>query len=931
MKNIVFLLCLLSAIPLKASVYHSVDNLTCEYESSPIAVETSAPRFSWQTNSSRRAFKQTAYRLLVSDSEQLLEENKGNFWDTKIVKSDQSLLVEYAGKPLKPNTRYYWKVKVYDEHKKSSPWSAIQQFTTSFDPADPWTEAHWIALEKQPESERVVPGIHAPDVARLLGEKHTARNLLPQFRKEFTINKRLRSALVSVCGVGHFDLFLDGVKVGDHYLDPAWTDYDQELNYVTFDVTSSLQEGRHTFGVMLGNGFYNIPRQRYYKLIQSYGYPKMILRMILKYEDGTSEELTSDASWKVTSSPLTFSSIYSGEDYDARKEQKGWMQNGFDDAHWENALIVDDEKKVPLRTQYTTPVKEMSEIPVFKYWKTHRDTWVYDLGQNFSGIVSIQTTGKEGQVINMHLSELAEETNHAGAEGVVRTDYNLVYTLNGKGLEEWKPRFTYFGFRYIEVEGAVPEKADNPLGLPVIHSIKGIHTRNSVPQRGRFHCSNPLFNRTFELIDWGIRSNFASYPTDCPHREKLEWIEQIHLMFGSLQYNYGIERMFTKCMRDMSLSQTPEGLVPDITPTYTIFEGGFYDSPEWGSAFILMPWQFYETYGDTRLLSTYYESMKRYVDYLGTKSTGHIVSHGLGDWYDLGPNPPGHSQLTSFGVTATAVYYYDIQALERIARLLGKTEDADRFHQLAAEVKKAFNATFLNKEKGYYDRNSQTANAIALYGDLAEEEYRDKIMENLLQDIRSRGNALTAGDVGYNYLLRVLERSGASDVIYAMNSRYDVPGYGYQLAQGATSLPESWNALRSSSHNHFMLGHLMQWFYEYVGGIRRKEGTIAYKEIVIAPEPVGDLTSAEVSYQSPYGLIRSEWKKQKDLFELYVEVPANTTATVLLPIPADATVYEGGLPLSQHKEIKDKGVVGKKRMIEIGSGIYKFKADINHN
>ena len=411
--------------------------------------------------------------------------------------------------------------------------------------------------------------------------------------------------------------------------------------------------------------------------------------------------------------------------------------------------------------------------------------------------------------------------------------------------------------------------------------------------------------------------------TDCPHREKLGWLEQAHLMQFSVQYRYNMARMYGKIMADMRASQTAEGMIPDIAPEYVEFEGGFRDTPEWGSAFIISPWYVYQWYGDSRLVEKYYPAMQEYLRYLQSQAKDNIVAYGLGDWFDIGPGSPGFSQLTSNGVTATAIYYYDVCLMEKMAGLLGRDDDEARYAALAAQIKESFNAAFWDPETKTYDRNSQTANAITLFMGLTTPENHNQVFENLVADIRGRGNALTAGDVGYRYVLRALEENGASDIIYDMNSKYDTPGYGWQLAHGATALTESWQAYGFVSNNHFMLGHLMEWLFSGLGGIRQSEESVAFRHVVVKPSLVGDVRFARTSYESPYGTVVSDWKDAPDTYTIKVEVPANSFATVHLPTSDAGRVTESGVELEGNYSYvaADGGGIA----VGIGSGIYRFE------
>ncbi|RZL46367.1 MAG: alpha-L-rhamnosidase, partial [Pedobacter sp.] len=393
-------------------------------------------------------------------------------------------------------------------------------------------------------------------------------------------------------------------------------------------------------------------------------------------------------------------------------------------------------------------------------------------------------------------------------------------------------------------------------------------------------------------------------------------------MGSSVRYNYDVAPLFKKALQDMKNSQTAEGLIPEIAPEYVKFEWGgdmFRDSPEWGSSGIIMPWYLYQWYGDKQAMVDYYPMMQRYINYLKTKANNHILSQGLGDWYDLGPKPPGVSQLTPIGVTGTATYYYDLQILEKIATIIGKPQDAIAYKNLAVDVRKEFNDKFFNAETKQYATGSQAANAMAVYMQLVEPQYKKAVVENIIKDIRTNNNSLTAGDIGYRYLLRVLENEGRSDVIFDMNSRSDVPGYGMQIAKGATALTESWAALPTVSNNHFMLGHLMEWFYSGIGGIRQDEGSIAFDKIKIYPEVVGDLTFANTSYNSPYGEISTKWKKTSNTFTLEVYIPANTKAVIYMPPFPKAIITE-----ENNATFTDAGMENGRSKIAVGSGYYKF-------
>ncbi|WP_316739499.1 family 78 glycoside hydrolase catalytic domain [Pedobacter aquatilis] len=892
----------------------TVAEVRCNYRNNPIGVDLSSPNLSWKLTSSKQNVMQTAYQILVSSSINNLNKNIGDVWDTKKVNSPQSIQIQYKGSKLSSTKTYYWKVRVWANLGNQSNWSQPAFLQMGLLNVEDWKGAKWIAYEKLADTNvNILPTDGKKD-------KYNSNNVLPMFRKGFSINKTIKKATAFISGLGHFEMSLNGRKVGDDFLAPGWTKYDKEALYVTYDITKQVKKGANAIGIMLGNGFYYVPpvKDRFRKLKVAYGFPKMICRVLVEYADGTTENIISNQSWKTDKSPIVFSSIYGGEDYNANLEQKGWNIAGFNDGKWKSALIVDGPK---LNAQKEEPVKVFENFTAQKITQIQNGEWVYDMGQNSSAIIELKVRGRKGDTIRITPAELIKDDGAVTQKNIGGPSY-FTYILKGDGLETWKPKFFYTGFRYLQIKGGTPAGKENTSGKAVIESLKALHVRNAAEKVGEFSTSNELFNKTFNLIDWSIKSNMVSVFTDCPHREKLGWLEQLHLMGNSVGYNYDAAPLFKKALQDMKNSQLPNGLIPEIAPEYVKFEWGgdmFRDSPEWGSSGILLPWYLYQWYGDKQAMVDYYPMMQRYINYLATKADNHILSQGLGDWYDLGPKPPGVSQLTPMGVTGTAIYYYDLKILEKMAAVLGKNADAIAYSNLAVEVRKSFNNKFFDAKTKQYATGSQAANAMAVYMGLVESADKNAVIDNLVKDIRDRKNSLTAGDIGYRYVLRVLEDAGKSDVIFDMNSRSDVPGYGMQIAKGATALTESWAALPTVSNNHFMLGHLMEWLYSGVGGIRQTENSIAFNHIKIEPEPVGNLKTATVSYNSPYGKITSSWEKTDKSFTLELNIPVNTKADVYFPGKAKQTITDELNPKMSALIIEN----GRAK-ITIGSGHYKF-------
>lgn len=877
------------------------------------------PDFSWITDSEERGQKQTAYQLIVSSESKSAAKLKGDQWDSGKIISGENAWISYGGTELLPGMVYYWRIRIWDKDDVPSEWSKAGVFLTGLFDKDDWAGAKWIGYEEIPDSLMLVPGVHGN--GNDLGNVALKRTVIPLFRKDFTLETRVERATVFVSGLGHYELYINGNKTGDRFLAPGWTDYRKACLYNTYDVTENLTRGSNTIGTIVGNGFYNVNRERYRKLVIAYGAPKMILKMEVRYSDGSTEIITSDETWKTSPSPLTFSSIFGGEDYDARLEQDGWNRPGFADKEWRNA-IISREPAGELRPESDYPLKYMETIKHKKISRHNDSICIYDFGQNASGIIRIKVRGEKGRQIRFFPGELLGEDSLV-TQQATGGPYIFSYILKGDNEEVWMPRFTYYGFRYLQAEGALPAGSSGE-AKAVIEDIEMLHTRNSSPEEGSFECSNELFNSIYDLINWAIKSNFASVLTDCPHREKLGWLEQTHLMGNSIRYIYDIHNLYNKVVDDMMEAQLDNGLVPDIAPEYVPFSGGFRDSPEWGSACVILPWYMYEWYGDINIIKKAYPMMKRYVDYLSGMADKNILSHGLGDWYDLGPGFPGEAQLTPKEVTATSIYFYDIALLSRVAELTGEKEDAAYYAKLAEEVRLSFNREFLNAKTKVYSTGSQTAYSMPLYYGIVDDSIRSAVVSNLLKSINENNKALTAGDIGYRYLLRVLEMEGQSQLIFDMNSRNDVPGYGFQLSKGATALTESWAALKYVSNNHLMLGHLMEWFYSGIGGIRQAEGSVAYRKIIIAPEIVGDIKWADASINTVNGKISSSWKIEDNNLTMKVKIPAGCRALVEIPQPDPGKITESGIQLADYKELSFIGTKGDKTICEISSGEYIF-------
>jgi alpha-L-rhamnosidase len=748
-----------------------------------------------------------------------------------------------------------------------------------------------------------------------------------RLRRNFTVKAGLKRALLSVSGLGHYTLAVNGASVeADRLLTPGWTDYRKTCLYETHDLTAKLREGTNALGLTLAGGMYNVQSgfKRYVKFISAYRPLKAFGELRLEYVDGTTETIGTDARWRVSPGAETYANVFGGEDHDARRAALGWSVPWFDDSSWTEAAPTDGPGGVLRGGAWASPALVAHEsLPPVAVREVSAGVTVYDFGQNVAMMPRLRVRGPAGARVRIIPAELlrANGTVDRGSSGGGAAYWQ--YTLNGHAAGEmWFPSFFYHGARYLQVELTAPEGA----ALPTVEKLESVVVHSDSPPAGAFASSHELFNRIHSLVRWAQRSNFTHVLSDCPHRERLGWLEQYHLNGPALRYQWDLSRLYAKSFNDMADAQRPNGFVPNIAPEYVVFDGGFVDSPEWGSAIILAAWQHYLFTGDDAPLRRHYGTMRKYVDYLTSRAEGHIVSHGLGDWYDLGPERPGFAQLTPVPLTATAIYYEDARALARIATLLGKKTDAAQFENLAVQIAAAFNRKFFNAEKGIYATGSQTAQAMPLVLGMAAPSDRTRVVAALVRDIEGRGNAVTAGDVGYRYLLRALADAGRSDVIHAMNNQSEKPGYGYQLARGATSLPEAWDANTRGSQNHFMLGQINEWFYQDLAGLGVDAAAPGFKNVVIRPRVVGDITWVEANHQSPYGRIEVRWERKGKQFVLKTTVPPNSTATLWLPSAGE--VLESGTPAERATGVRFLRREGGDAVYAVESGTYIFEATL---
>ena len=899
------------------------ENLQVAATTNPTGVDRRTPSLSWELRAAlpeAHDLGQSSYRIVVASSAEELAQDRGSLWDSGRVQSSQRLSVAYGWRPLSSHQSYYWKVQIWDQAGNVSGWSAAAKWTTAILHPEEW-KASWIAAE---------PDYPLRPRTREHGGRWTDLvQPLPIFRKEFRVTGPVKSAVVFVSGVGQYELHLNGGNVTDTVLNPGWTNYRKTVLYNSFDVTRRLHPGQNAFGVLLGNGMGNVGGEpgRYTKFVGSFGQPKLILQMHIEYRDGSETTVTSDSSWRTASGPITFSSTYGGEDFDARLVQNGWDGPGFSGGDfWRPVIEVAGPDALAgspgreLSGDLIPPIVIAEKIAPLLVTRPRPGVTVYDMGKNSSGWPEILVRGRAGDRVRMLPGELLnpDGTVTQASAGAGPDDPVLFnYTLAG-GEERWHPRFTYYGFRYVQVE-TIPAKPGGP--EPQVLSLQTDFTHDDVAIDGHFTSGVKLLNQIHALIDRAIVSNLASVITDCPTREKLGWLEQTHLAGYSIMANYGVLKLYEKVADDIAEAQLSDGFVPGIAPEYVAFvdakgaNTNFRDSPEWGSASILSPWQAYQFYGDIDILREHYDSMVRYAGYLRSKLQDGMLSYGLGDWYDIGPGPPGESQLTGKGLTATAIYYQDLQTLATTASLLGNEADAANFRDQAAQVKESFNRHLLHSGAAIYDRGSQTAQAMPLVLGLVPENLRQAVLDNLVKDIRNHGDHVTSGDIGFHYVVRALTDNGRSDVLFDMLSRNDSPSYGYQLQRGATTLTEAWDTNPRSSQNHFMLGHAEEWFYRGLAGINVDLSRPEPQQIRIRPAFLAKVPEAQAEVHTVLGTVESSWTREGSKVVWHLRIPAGSRATVTLPPAATAISMNGGTPPPASPEGE----------LLLGSGPYEFR------
>ena len=793
--------------------------LRCEYLENPMGVDIPKPRFFWVLGYPERGQVQSAYQVIVSTDPKAAA---GDIWDSSKVASAKSTQVVFAGKSLESGKTYFWKVRTWDRDGRESPWSDTARFDTGL-----FTRTDWKGI--------------------WIGKKN-------QLRKEFTFKGRVKRARAYIAGLGYYELRLNGRKAGNHVLDPGWTTYDKRVLYATYDVTSFLREGANVVAITLGNGWYKSRA--------------LLLQINVELEDGTTASVVSDATWKAADGPIFEDSIYNGESYDARRETPGWDRPGFDDKEWPAVEAV----KAPggaLSAQMMPAIQVVDTLVPLKMSSPRPGVYVFDMGQNFSGWARLRVQGPQSTDVRLRFAELLYDDGTLNRENLRSARAEDHYILKGEGEEMWEPRFTYHGFRYVEVTGFP--------GTPKLDSIRGRVVHSAVEPIGSFAASKDILNGLQHIITWGQKTNLHSIPTDCDQRdERMGWMGDAQGTAEEAIMNFDMAAFYTNFVRDIRDIQDEKGRLSDTVPHIW---GGENADPAWGTAYPLICWYMYEYYGDTRVLDEQYDGLRKYVEFLRSKAENGLVKFSsYGDWVAVEKCPGA--------IVSSFYYYYDVKIQADAARVLGKTQDAALYDKLAADIRTAFNKEYYNPKTGDYADGTQTANTLPLFLGIPTEK-EGGAWGRLFDDIVYKHDShLTTGIIGTKYIMELLTQSGASDLAYDIAVKTDYPSWGYMIKNGATTLWELWQKREGpsmNSHNHPMFGSVGSWLYKALAGINLAPGTTGFEKILIQPQTVRDLMHASGSTRTVRGEVACAWSRTERTIRVEVTIPGGSEAEVVIP------------------------------------------------
>jgi len=904
-----------AALPCRAI---SASELRCDYRVHPIDIDNPQPCLGWVLRSERRGDWQMAYQILVATRPDLLVSGKTDLWNSGIVHSPNSVSAPYQGKPLTSRRVCYWKVRAWDKSGKPGPWSGVTSWEMGLLTPQDW-QGKWLNDGRTNPTKDA--DFYQEDPA-------------PQFRKEFILPKKIARARLSISGLGYYEAHMNGERVGLRCLDPGWTRYSARTLYSTYDVTSLLHLGANCVGVTLGNGWYNpLPLRMWgrYDLREAMpvGRPRFIAQLEITFKDGSRQTVSSDTTWKVADGPIRFNSIYLGEVFDARRITFGWDRPGFPESRdWRQPAVATEPIGL-LQAQAQPPIRVTEELKPTHITQPKPGVFIYDMGQNFAGWVRMRLTAPPGTKILLRYGELLNKDGtlnpmtsvagqvkgtHRAADGTTESIggpgappiawQSDTYIASGAGIETYVPRFTFHGFRYVEMTGWT--------GQPTPEMLTGLRLSADVRPVMSFTCSDPLFNQIQTMCDRTFRSNLFSVQSDCPHRERFGYGGDIAATSESLIMNYDMANFYAKFVRDEQDSALPDGMLTDTAP----FVGLQYCGIAWAMSHPLLQRQLYRYYGNRQLIEEQYPVSRRWLDLVTKQYPDHIIKDGLNDHEGLDPAPSP--------VMLTPLYAATTSTVGELAQILGHTAEATQYQQLAADIRKTYSAKFWDASTGKVGPGTQGSQAFALYNDAIPTEQREAAINTLLTNIHDvHKDHLTTGIFGTKYLLDVLSREGHSDVANAIVSQRTFPGWGWMLENGATTLWEHWEGSDNTySQNHPMFGSVSQWLTQWVAGIQPAEDAVGFHHIVLRPQLVGNLAQVVVRYHSVRGDIVSNWVRNGKRVFFYFDIPANASALVYFP--TTRRVIESGIPASRAPGVTFVRMEGRQSVYRIGSGRYEF-------
>ena len=887
----------------------SIRQLLTETRENPVGIDQAHPRFSWQLTAEQRNVKQTAYELRVGEDSAALTQGKQLLWSSGTIHSDASTYLPYEGDSLQSGQRYYWQVRVTDSQGNTTDWSAPAYWQMGL--LHPATEfqAQWIG----------------PGYAEDAGQRPS-----PYFRKAFTVptDKKIRSATAYITAHGMYEAYLNGQRIGDAYLTPGWTSYNHRLQYQTYDVTEQLQAGDNALGAVLGSGWY-----RGYLGFQdqkdTYGSDiSLLFQLDIRYEDGSTESIVSDDSWKSSVGPILRSEIYHGETYDARQAMAGWAQVGFDDTAWKGVTLQDYSKDELLAT-YNEPIRKQETVQPQSIFTTPAGEVVADFGQNLVGWVQLTTQGSAGDSITLYHAEVLDKEGNFYTENLRTAQQQNTYILQGGESETFEPHFTFQGFRYVKIEGFPGELTPENLTAVALYS--------DMTPTGEFTTSDELINQLQHNIQWGQKGNFLDVPTDCPQRdERLGWTGDAQAFFRTAAYNMNVHNFFTKWMQDVAADQLPTGSVPFVVPN--VLGERAAGSAGWADVATIVPWEMYRLYGDQQALADQYETMKKWINYMRDQSKDYLWQSGshFGDWLFYRPDDDnsGRAAVTDKYLIAQCFFAHSTQYLINAAQALSKAEDVTEYTELLGHVKDAYQREYLTPS-GRLVSGTQTAYVLALHFDMLPEALREQAADRLVANIRDYDTHLTTGFLGTPYLCHVLSRFGHADVAYELLMQKTYPSWLYPVTMGATTIWERWDGIKPdstfqvpsmNSYNHYAYGAIGDWMYRNIAGLNASDTGLAYQQSVIKPLLGGGLTESSGALATSYGKLASHWQITDTGLTLEVTIPVNTTADIYIPAESEDGVTEGGKALASVEDIDVVGQDGKYLHVKTGSGTYHFTA-----